>query len=62
VFASIEEVILTAPMLASTTGLSRAELQRRWSDWKKQVKYRLEAGVYMPFLELQLLAKVAVTT
>lgn len=54
----MEEVLLTAPMLASTAGLSRGELHRRWNDWKKQVKCRLEAGDYMPFLELQLLAKV----
>ena len=54
----MEEVLLSAPMLASTAGLSQADLHHRWANWKKEVKYRLESGQYMTILELQLLAKV----
>lgn len=61
VFESMEEVLVSAPMLASTGGLSRSELHRRWAEWKKEVKYRLEAGHYLPILQLHLLAKVSIS-
>lgn len=58
VFSSIEEVLLSAPMLTSTANLSRADLQRRWTDWRKEVSRRRDAGDYLPFQHLDLLARV----
>lgn len=54
----MEEVLRATPMLTSTAGVPRAELHRRWADWKKEVKHRKDAGDYLAFMELQLLAKV----
>ena len=58
VFASMKEVLVTAPMIAKTSGHSHTELQRRWANWRKEVRARLDSGEYLPFQELQLLAKV----
>ena len=57
-FASMEEVLLGAPMLASTANLTRADLHRRWADWKKEVSRRKNAGDYMCCTQLELLARV----
>lgn len=59
VFNSMEEVLLSAPMLASTANLSRADLHRRWSDWRKEVARRKDSGEYVCYLELELLAMVS---
>ena len=54
----MEEVLLGAPMLASTANLTRADLHRRWADWKKEVSRRKNTGDYMCCTQLELLARV----
>lgn len=54
----MEEVLLSVPMLAPTAGLSRADLQRRWSDWRREVSRRRDMGDYMYLQQLDLLAMV----
>ena len=60
-FRSMADVLMRAPMCLSTADLSRAELHRRWADWKKEVDHHSQMGDYGTSAELQLLAKVIAT-
>lgn len=58
VFKNMAEMLLRTPMCLSTADLSRAELHRRWADWKKEVDHHSQMGDYGTSSQLQLLAKV----
>ena len=47
-------------MIQSTGTLSRAALQRRWSEWRSEVVRRRKAGDFIALPELDLLAAVSV--
>ena len=46
-------------MLQSTASLSRAELRRRWSDWRREVARRKQAGEFTLVPPLHRLARVS---
>ena len=60
VHASMDELLRKAPMILSTGSYSRAELQRRWNEWRGEVVRRRGAGEFTAHAELELLAAVSV--
>jgi len=45
-FTAMQWLLERAPMLQPTAGLSRAELRKRWSDWRREVVRRKQAGEF----------------
>lgn len=58
VHSSMDELLRKAPMILSTASLSRAELQRRWNEWRSEVVRRRGAGEFASVPELDLLAQI----
>ncbi|XP_064393229.1 nuclear pore complex protein Nup85-like [Halichondria panicea] len=58
VHASMDELLRKAPMILSTGSYSRAELQRRWNEWRGEVVRRRGAGEFTAHAELELLAAI----
>ena len=54
----MQALLDSAPMLRPTAGLSRAELRRRWSEWRRDAGKKKQAGTFVAVPEVQLLAMV----
>lgn len=57
--ASMDELLRKAPMILSTASHSRAELQRRWSEWRSECVRRRVGGEFAAEPKLDFLAAVS---
>ena len=60
IFSSIDELLCKAPMVRSSSSLTRAEQQHRWQQWRRECISRRDAGDFVALPQLQLLARVSV--
>jgi nuclear pore complex protein Nup85 len=58
VFSSMDELLCKAPMVRSSSSLTRAEQQHSWQQWRRECCSRRDAGDFVALPQLQLLARV----
>lgn len=58
-FSSVDELLHKAPMVRSSSSLTRAEQQHNWQQWRRECSTRKDAGDFVALPQIQLLARVS---